>query len=287
MRKAQEFYDTQARDAKRTKLDREQGALAWVRGFNNWVKSVLIAETCKRIGCINDHKTKKKRPLVYDFACGRGGDLTKWMHYAPAEYVGLDFSLDSILEAKTRAAKLKCSFPTQFYETDLRRSFRIPPVEGKVDIVSLQFAMHYFAKPETLKVLLENAAALLRPGGFLIGTVANGADIIQKAASKPEGFSNSLFSISYQKPPEKQGDPYTFSLVDAVSKVEEYTMTHIALQDLKDFQLVSWETFPQFCQAHRNQYDSWYKQWVDRFESSPCAWGVVNLYAVFVLKRLR
>lgn len=66
-RKAQEFYDTQARDAKRTKLDREQGALAWVRGFNNWVKSVLIAETCKRIGQPFDGKTNENRVTIFDW----------------------------------------------------------------------------------------------------------------------------------------------------------------------------------------------------------------------------
>ena len=75
-----------------------------MRAFNGWVKATQIQEL--------DPKTKRadgalgKAPLrVLDLACGKGGDLGKWVLHARGinNYVGIDVARGSLKDAVLRA----------------------------------------------------------------------------------------------------------------------------------------------------------------------------------------
>ena len=61
-----------------------------LRNLNNWVKSVLIG------------RHLKKGFVVLDLACGKGGDLGKFIRAAPGRYVGVDIAKTSLEDAVER-----------------------------------------------------------------------------------------------------------------------------------------------------------------------------------------
>ena len=63
---------------------RQQSPIYHLRCLNNWVKSMLI----------NAYVREKDR--VLDFACGKGGDLTKYRKARVGTYTGVDIALESV-----------------------------------------------------------------------------------------------------------------------------------------------------------------------------------------------
>ena len=55
--------------------ERNKSRIVYLRNFNNWIKSVCLAETLRTI---RDHKGSHHRLSVLDLCCGKGGDLLKW-----------------------------------------------------------------------------------------------------------------------------------------------------------------------------------------------------------------
>jgi SAM-dependent methyltransferase len=88
----------------RTLDTRAESRLYHMRAFNGWVKATQIQEL--------DPKTSKKKvgaPLrVLDLACGKGGDLGKWVLHSRGihNYVGIDVARGSLVDAAIRARKM-------------------------------------------------------------------------------------------------------------------------------------------------------------------------------------
>jgi mRNA (guanine-N7-)-methyltransferase len=112
---ADEFYSRLTRN-----LDtRADSRLYHMRAFNGWVKATQIAEldpdTSSSAAANNGKKRSRRAPLrVLDLACGKGGDLGKWvLHQRCMEnYVGVDVARGSLIDAAIRArdmAKRKAS----------------------------------------------------------------------------------------------------------------------------------------------------------------------------------
>ena len=63
-------------------------------------------------------RSNKGRISVCDLACGKGGDICKWMQYRPRIFIGIDGSTKCIQEAERRHAKLlstgQCCMKTMF-----------------------------------------------------------------------------------------------------------------------------------------------------------------------------
>mmetsp|Transcript_47 Transcript_47/g.57 ORF Transcript_47/g.57 Transcript_47/m.57 type:complete len:868 (-) Transcript_47:313-2916(-) len=108
-----------AADAFYSGLTRKQGTqdqswLFHMRKFNNWVKATHISELNPKIMSV-DSRTGKKTALpeqelrVLDLACGKGGDLTKWILHKRGmkSYVGIDVARGSITDAAIRARQLR------------------------------------------------------------------------------------------------------------------------------------------------------------------------------------
>lgn len=269
---AEDHYNELAR--KRPAVPRSESAILWVRKFNNWVKMVLIRETCAHIN--------ESDLIVHDWACGRGGDLSKWGHEKLRRYLGVDIALDSLAEAERRHRSMRSTFRAEFDPADLTRPFSVNERSNHVDIVSMQFAIHYMARD--LQPVFDEARRVLRTGGRFIGTVANGAVIAESSARMARGFGNKLFQIEYQSPPQQHGDPYVFTLKEAVDHVEEYLFLPDVLHQ-EGFRVVQFTPFSQFYYQNANKYSEWYQRWVGS-ETPQAGWDVANLYAVFVLERI-
>ena len=177
---------------------RADSMLFHMRNFNGWVKATQIAELNPRTefdssaveSITGKGKAKKKRKLnhrhplrVLDLACGKGGDLGKWvLHQRKIQnYVGIDVARGSLLEAARRARKMRdrlgnnCIFTCadlgddvpgrlksaghkkpqkllswSLAEDDDRSDPLFKSISGggiqptdKFDVVSIQFAIHY------------------------------------------------------------------------------------------------------------------------------------------------
>lgn len=111
-RAADNFYS----NLTRSMGTRADSSLYHMRNFNGWVKATQIAELDPLTINSNSNSNKRKatrHPLrVLDLACGKGGDLGKWVLHKRgiANYVGVDVARGSLVDAAIRARKMKRQF---------------------------------------------------------------------------------------------------------------------------------------------------------------------------------
>lgn len=221
-----QHYNVRAWDSKRER--RDQSTIIKLRNFNNIIKHMLISESVKEPGW-----------HVLDLGCGKGGDLRKWEQVNVSQYVGVDISNASIMEAIRRYRSNRSRFPVVFATGDAfglplpEVLHDFPEVEFPMDIVSMQFCLHYaFETEEKARQTIENVSRSLRPGGVFIGTIPNSEFIGHKIRHlKPgvKGFGNSLYSVTFETQPPKSGEfsspfgnVYNYYLKDAIDNVPEY-----------------------------------------------------------------
>jgi mRNA (guanine-N7-)-methyltransferase len=156
-----------------------------LRKFHNWIKLQLI---------LNATKTTKVESLL-DIAVGRGGDLNKWAR-AKIKYVtGIDSDGDAIFGkestvgfdgaiARFQGMKKSGRFIPKSYfwkmsalDPDILSKLNTKDSNKIYDIVSCQFAFHYFI--ENIDHVLSVISAKLRKGGLFIGTTSDG-DMIKE-----------------------------------------------------------------------------------------------------------
>ena len=156
---------------------RDKTELFNARRFNNYVKSCIIK------------KYTKKAYTLLDLACGKGGDMHKYVDSNITYVKGYDNDIDSIEEAITRYNKtIKEDSTTKNYtfsfqtadlakerlKTDLPgfvRNSSILKNETQFDIAVCFFAIHYFFKTErTLMTFLSNALYEIKTSGHFIFT---------------------------------------------------------------------------------------------------------------------
>lgn len=80
---------------------RQKSPIIGLKNFNNWVKSVLIAQFAHPVlqGDEDEGKVQRDGKTVFsrnrgggrvlDLGCGKGGDLNKWQKAKVKEYVGI------------------------------------------------------------------------------------------------------------------------------------------------------------------------------------------------------
>mmetsp|Transcript_7306 Transcript_7306/g.11089 ORF Transcript_7306/g.11089 Transcript_7306/m.11089 type:complete len:778 (+) Transcript_7306:121-2454(+) len=89
----------------RTLDTRSASRIFHMRAFNGWVKAIQIQElnpSCK--------SCEKNGPMrILDLACGKGGDLGKWVRHKRGilNYVGVDVARGSLKDAAIRARKMR------------------------------------------------------------------------------------------------------------------------------------------------------------------------------------
>lgn len=220
-----------------SRKDRAQGPAAPLKLFHNNIKRYLLTTFASGADA------------VLDVACGRGGDLAKWSAAGVKRVFGVDNSIAEIEEARRRyragSFATRCDFQVRDDLTTATWDV------GQFDVVSCMFALHYFCPSEaTLKHVIDNAAKSLKPGGYLIGTVADGARIRQAIA---EGWGGSMLRIQplWSGPSKRCGSPYMCTIADTVvsSGSIEYLVDETLLADIaksSGFEPVTLRDHPYF-----------------------------------------
>ena len=253
-------YDNRAREQNASCSATESA----IRSVNNFIKTVLISEATKywrNAAHLSDRP--QSHPIVFDLACGRGGDLYKWKEVNPAYVVLIDGAFHALAAAAGRYAVGKGlstnsatggGIEVQFHCADCFREDLNPILEsllkyaprGELDMVACQFSLHYaFESEATVRQMLHNVTCKLKSGGLFIGTViedtALAKYLAQKEAKGWQDVENSEnedgFSFSVDPCGEKWtksnlsdasswdfGQSYRFSLGTSVQGEEEYVV---------------------------------------------------------------
>ena len=188
-------------------LPREKLATKQMNDFHNYVKSYII-------GSLSVHKSS-----LLDLGVGKAGDLSKWDNSGITKVLGLDNSRDNIENSNNGAYARLIKRDTHQFRSNryvfltMDVSQRITPeyIEklddnddktvakslwgissseslkeykgyalNKFDIVSCQFALHYFYETEeTLDNFLYNVDSNLKAGGYFIATCLDGTKVKQ------------------------------------------------------------------------------------------------------------
>ena len=196
---------------------RAAGPALPLKKFHNTIKRSLI----NRFAYGSDR--------LLDLACGRGGDLWKWID-ANIKYVkGVDLSPGEIEEARGRyqqalAGKRQVGTVVEFEDSSILgiEEFR---EKEPFDAVTCMFALHYFFVSEkALKRFLQNVMINLKPGGYFFGTVPDGKSINQ-CVMKSSKFKSPMLTVEarWKGQPTPFGASYTCAIGDTVTGGEEGT----------------------------------------------------------------
>ena len=210
---------------------RADSFLFHMRNFNGWVKATQISELDPLTFDSSNPSKKRKRtkhPLrILDLACGKGGDLGKWVLHKRgiANYVGIDVARGSLVDAALRARKMrqldKCVFtcadlgddvpgrvkstkstkmqklsswslknddPSEDPRFELVRGGGIAETD-KFDVVSIQFAIHYMMSDiKRARRFFHSVSQLLEVGGNLIATTVDARRVMEHMMSTGYDF---------------------------------------------------------------------------------------------------
>jgi 2-polyprenyl-3-methyl-5-hydroxy-6-metoxy-1,4-benzoquinol methylase len=207
--------------------------LSLMKGFHNWVKSILIYTYCQGIKENKDGKFHKAN--ILDFGCGRGGDIQKFYHARVGEYVGVDIDYDGLFASTDSAVSrynfLKSKFPdygkmtyiqadaSTLLKSDLQ-SKRLNNMtqdnknnidkffdgKKKYDVITSMFAIHYlFSSQESVENLVTNINTYLKVGGFIVMTLfdseqvlklLNNTDVYTSYYTDDNGQKTKLFELT-------------------------------------------------------------------------------------------
>lgn len=279
------FYDQKAK-AGGTVETRRTSPIFALRQLNNWVKARLISEYTP------------PGAVALDLCCGRGGDLAKWRAAGVQRLVGVDLSEASVQEAAARYGQGDYPFAAGFIVDDASTLAKVPVKEPFADVVSCQFALHYFFDTyERAARTLQNAAARLKQGGYFIGTVPSAARILRRLRHTPttEGapqkraFGNAFYQICMEDDHAKP-DAYTFTLADAIDAVPEYLVrlhTLLAAASAAGLAPVrAGVSFPDYLAEHKGGFASVQQRLPGEYPLEPALQEVFALYDVFVFRKV-
>jgi SAM-dependent methyltransferase len=195
-----------------------------MRGFHNWIKSVIIYTHCAKKRFLRE--TKETKMNVLDIGCGRGGDILKMYHPRVGYYVGIDANYDGIHSANDGAIArykiFKGKFPDfpkmEFVQADAGVEFNGEKQKNKLgnmkmdnitnmdrifkndkkksfDLVNSMFAFHYlFSDDSTLEGACKNINDYLKPGGLLIFTMFDGERVNELLESSKDNKFTSYYT---------------------------------------------------------------------------------------------
>uniref|UniRef100_A0A915N7E8 mRNA cap guanine-N(7) methyltransferase n=1 Tax=Meloidogyne javanica TaxID=6303 RepID=A0A915N7E8_MELJA len=185
---------------------RNNSSILHLRNLNNWMKSMLIADTLDRLKSQSE-KFGWGQIRVLDLACGKGGDLRKWRVGGIDEIVMTDIAEVSLQDCRDRFNRMRdrrtrrLPFNAHFVQADLIE-VDLPdclPKEApkQFEIASCQFALHYaFRLEQSARKMIENCTKMIQAGGYFIGTITNASAIVQYLRKSSGNFSNRVCSVS-------------------------------------------------------------------------------------------
>lgn len=236
---------------------RYDSRIFYMRNFNNWIKSVLINEF------LNEIKTDNRMNIsVLDLACGKGGDLLKWKMGRIRHLICADIAETSVKhcqgryeEMKMRQRDVRDVFSAEFHTADcskirLKNLYR--DTGTQFDLTSCQFSFHYtFETYSQAKMMMTNACESLKEGGYFIGTIPNGNEIVRRLRdAKGLSFGNDVYNIKFCDKSDFPlfGCKYNFHL-EGVVDCPEFLVYFPVFEELaknQGMRLVYRKTFAEF-----------------------------------------
>ena len=184
------------------------------------------------------HAYVRPRDRVLDFACGKGGDLTKYRKAEVGSYVGVDIALESERrDAVERYNGGDYPFPRVSSRAIAAHGDLTTVFEPRAfDVVSCQFAVHYSWSTEERARRTASAtprpSSFSRPGGHFIGTTVDANVLVRKLrAADGVAFGNAIVEVRFADAHRKKLFPtrdgpfglrYAFTLQDAVTDCDEW-----------------------------------------------------------------
>lgn len=148
------------------------------RKFHNKVKNYLI-----------NFPDENNRKFLLDLGCGKGGDIMKWINAGYTDVLAIDNSHTHLYGPNgfaERYEKVKNKINITFVWGDVTKSLKEcglneqendklkPWLKTKFDIVSCQFAIHYFLNDKiTWTIFMKNVQTHIKNGGYFVGTYLN------------------------------------------------------------------------------------------------------------------
>jgi hypothetical protein len=186
-----------------------------MKNYHRAIKELLLRQIKDRL-----RKPGTKTPIdMLDLACGQGGDLHTWHSNEINVVVGVEYDYLNLFNPE-RGAKARMdahrnenishgrrAYPSDLYliwgdaskslndgsaGLDNGNALLLKEIlnsrgPASFDIVSCQFAFHYFTGSlETFKMSLYNASYNLKMGGYFVGTTLDGKKVHQKLDQKSE-----------------------------------------------------------------------------------------------------
>ncbi|XP_053402078.1 mRNA cap guanine-N7 methyltransferase-like [Mercenaria mercenaria] len=185
---------------------RTESRIFYMRNFNNWIKSVVIAETLQRLKQERGHD---RDIAVLDLCSGKGGDLLKWKRGNIKSIVCADIAGTSVEQSENRYRDMVDRkrfkdrvFSAEFITADCskaRLKDKYKDRDVTFDICSCQFSFHYcFESLTQAEMMLQNAVESLKLGGFFIGTTPNSQELVRRLRdSKDMSFGNEVYRVTF------------------------------------------------------------------------------------------
>jgi mRNA (guanine-N7-)-methyltransferase len=211
---------------------RNNSTIIEMRNFHNFIKRTLLVNISEKL-----YRENRKPVNLVDIAVGRGGDLAKWKDARIKHVFGFDISSEAInsINPFNQGAKeryrLSKGMPDVIFEVgdatnptqDLLKKLYDFRNTYSVQIVSCQFALHYFVGNEKqLRNVLQLVSNVLTSGGYFVGTTTDG-----KKIKKSKG--NSLFEIK-----QKQKN-YSFKINDTIDQGNYFNTIPESIEYYTDF----------------------------------------------------
>lgn len=174
---AADHYDAKARpgmSARQAIAERAAGPSAAIKRYHNDVKRRLI-------DIFATHA-----PRYLDVACGRGGDIFKWIGANVRFVRGIDVSAAEIDEARSRfaAVRPRPRTTTCVFETVPNAARWSSPDNEAYDVVACMFAIHYFFGTEDeARSFFATVSASLEVGGVFFGVFPDGHRVLEAATN--------------------------------------------------------------------------------------------------------
>jgi len=234
---------------------RNESTIIGMRDFHNWIKLVIISNIVKLL-------PHKYNISLLDIAVGRGGDISKWNKSNIVYVFGFDKNDKSINNkdpenpgaierySNFKGSKFKDIYfmvgdalkPSKPLINSMDYFLKKNNLHG-YDIISCQFALHYFFKSqEELKIILTIVSRYLSNGGFFIGTTTNGESIKNLFKDiKEKVYSTELFRIQRNFPKtikNAYGNEYNFTIFDTKDKANYFNTIGISTEYLVNFKVL-------------------------------------------------
>lgn len=232
-----------------------------MRKFHNKVKTNLIYDS------IYLNRRNRIPVSLLDIGVGRGGDIFKWDKCNIHEVVGYDIDQQYIRECNERFtnSNLNCKRNYNFYccpSIDIL--LQKQPVKI-FDIVSCQFAIHYFFKNEqTIVSLVRTISHCLKKDGKFIGTFMDGDSILKLKLENQDDklhFKNSAFLLNIDNNNNTYGRKMDVYIADTLyfgekSVSNEYLVSFKLLHNICNnfnLKLIKYKPFIEYYKNHNNE----------------------------------